>query len=145
MRVANSDEELVRAYPIATAEAQATFGDGSVYVERLVNRARHVEIQIAADLQGNTIHLGERDCSTQRRFQKIIEESPAPNLPAALRDEICAAAVKLAAAAKYRNAGTVEFILAPDGAFYFLEMNTRLQVEHPVTECVTGQIGRAHV
>ena len=138
MSIVRSADELASKAATASSEAQRYFADGRVYAERYVERPRHIEVQVFGDGQGHVVHLFERECSVQRRFQKIIEESPAPRLPAALRDEICAAAVKLAAAAKYRNAGTVEFILAPDGAFYFLEMNTRLQVEHPVTELVTG-------
>ncbi|MBI4213109.1 MAG: acetyl-CoA carboxylase biotin carboxylase subunit [Chloroflexi bacterium] len=138
MRAARSDEELVRLYPIATAEAQATFGDGDVYVERLVPMARHVELQIAADIEGNTIHLGERDCSLQRRHQKLLEESPSPALSPELREAMSNAAVRGAEYAGYRNVGTVEFLVDPSGAFYFIEMNTRIQVEHPVTEMVMG-------
>ena len=138
MREARSDEELVRLYPVATAEAQATFGDGDIYVERFVPMARHVELQIAADLQGNVIHLGERDCSLQRRHQKLIEESPSPAVSPELREAMSAAAVHGARYAGYRNIGTIEFLVDPMGAFYFIEMNTRIQVEHPVTEMVTG-------
>lgn len=138
MSIVRSADELPAKAATASSEALRYFADGRVYAERYVERPRHIEVQVFGDGQGHVVHLFERECSVQRRFQKIIEESPAPNLPAALRDRICASAVQLAAAAKYRNAGTVEFILAPDGEFYFLEMNTRLQVEHPVTECVTG-------
>ncbi len=138
MSIVRSADELAARAATASSEAQRYFADGRVYAERYVERPRHIEVQVIGDGLGNVVHLFERECSVQRRFQKIIEESPAPNLPGELRDRICAAAVRLAAAAKYRNAGTVEFILAPDGAFYFLEMNTRLQVEHPVTEWVTG-------
>ena len=138
MSIVRDAGELAARAATASSEALRYFADGRVYAERYVERPRHIEVQVFGDGQGRVLHLYERECSVQRRFQKIIEESPAPKLPAALRDRICAAAVKLAAAAKYRNAGTVEFILAPDGEFYFLEMNTRLQVEHPVTECVTG-------
>ncbi|MBL8583894.1 MAG: biotin carboxylase, partial [Rhizobiaceae bacterium] len=109
-----------------------------VYAETYVERPRHIEVQVLGDGEGGAIHLFERECSVQRRFQKIIEEAPSANLTAALREEICASAVRLAAAAKYKNAGTVEYILGADGRFFFLEMNTRLQVEHPVTEMITG-------
>ncbi len=138
MRIVRSLEELSQSLAIASAEAQRYFGDGRVYAERYIERPRHIEVQVLGDGQGGVVHLYERECSLQRRYQKVFEESPAPNLPEPLRREICAAAVRLASAARYRNAGTVEFVLAPDGAFYFLEMNTRLQVEHPVTELVLG-------
>jgi propionyl-CoA carboxylase alpha chain/3-methylcrotonyl-CoA carboxylase alpha subunit/acetyl-CoA/propionyl-CoA carboxylase biotin carboxyl carrier protein len=138
MRIVRSAEELPESLRVAAAEAQRYFGDGRVYAEHYIERPRHIEVQILGDGQGNVVHLFERECSLQRRYQKIIEESPAPNLPAELRAAICAAAVRLASAARYRNAGTVEFVLAPDDSFYFLEMNTRLQVEHPVTEYVLG-------
>ncbi len=138
MSIVHSADELANRAALATSEAQRYFADGRIYAERYIERPRHIEVQVLGDGTGNVVHLFERECSVQRRFQKIIEESPAPNLPRALRDEICSAAVELSSAALYRNAGTVEFILAPDGAFYFLEMNTRLQVEHPVTEFVTG-------
>ena len=138
MRVANSEEELLRLYPVAAAEAQATFGDGDIYIERLVTRARHVELQIAADLAGTTVHLGERDCSMQRRHQKLLEETPSPGISPELRIKMSEAAVHGAAFAGYRNLGTMEFLVDPDERFYFIEMNTRIQVEHPVTELVTG-------
>lgn len=138
MSIVRSAEELEGAAQLAASEAQRYFGDGRVYAEVFVERPRHIEVQVFGDGKGGAIHLFERECSVQRRFQKIIEEAPATNLPAALRDEICASAVRLAAAAKYRNAGTVEYILGADGRFFFLEMNTRLQVEHPVTEMITG-------
>ena len=138
MSIVRTADELPALAARAAAEALRYFADGRIYAERYVERPRHIEVQVLGDGHGQAVHLFERECSIQRRFQKIIEESPAPNLPAALRAEICAAAVKLTTAARYRNAGTVEFILAPTGEFYFLEMNTRLQVEHPVTEFVTG-------
>ena len=138
MRIVRERAELAESVQLAAAEAERYFRDGRVYAERYIERPRHIEVQVLGDGCGNVIHLFERECSIQRRHQKIVEESPAPNLPVEVRDAMCAAAVRLAAAAKYRNAGTVEFVLAPDGAFYFLEMNTRLQVEHPVTELVTG-------
>ncbi len=138
MSIVRSAAELAEAARIASSEAQRYFGDGRVYAELYVERPRHIEVQVLGDGKGGAIHLFERECSVQRRFQKIIEEAPAANLPAGLRDEICASAVRLAAAARYKNAGTVEFILGADGRFFFLEMNTRLQVEHPVTEMITG-------
>jgi len=127
------DEEVVRA----RSEGQRYFGDGRLYVERYVERPRHIEVQVLGDAHGNVVHLFERECSLQRRFQKIVEEAPSPALTPKLRQRICDAAVGIAAAAKYRNAGTIEFIYG-GGEFYFLEMNTRLQVEHPVTEMITG-------
>ncbi len=138
MSIVRNGRELADRAVTAMSEAERYFADGRIYAERYIERPRHIEVQVVGDGEGNVVHLFERECSIQRRFQKIIEESPAPRLPAALRDRICAAAVELAAGARYRNAGTVEFILAPDGEFYFLEMNTRLQVEHPVTEMVCG-------
>jgi acetyl/propionyl-CoA carboxylase alpha subunit len=138
MRIVRSKVELTDSAAAAAGEAQRYFGDARVYGERYIERPRHIEVQVLGDGQGNVVHLFERECSIQRRYQKIIEETPAANLSTATRDAMCAAAVKLAAAARYRNAGTVEFVLAPDGEFYFLEMNTRLQVEHPVTEWTLG-------
>ncbi|MCW1838946.1 acetyl-CoA carboxylase biotin carboxylase subunit [Prosthecomicrobium hirschii] len=138
MSIVRSADELEGAARIASSEAQRYFGDGRVYAELFVERPRHIEVQVFGDGEGGAIHLFERECSVQRRFQKIIEEAPAADLPGALRDEICASAVRLAAAARYRNVGTVEYILGADGRFFFLEMNTRLQVEHPVTEMITG-------
>jgi acetyl-CoA carboxylase biotin carboxylase subunit len=141
MRSARDADALVEAIPAARREAQAAFGDGTLYVERLIERPRHVEIQIFADDHGNAVHLFERECSIQRRHQKIIEESPSPALTSAVRARMGEAAVAAARAAGYRNAGTIEFLVDGDGeaaTFYFLEMNTRLQVEHPVTELVTG-------
>jgi len=138
MRVVHDAAELGSAVPLAAGEASRYFGDGRIYAERLVPGPRHIEVQVLGDGQGGVLHLGERECSIQRRFQKIVEEAPSPGLSEALRQSIIASAVRLASAARYRNAGTVEFILGSDGVFYFLEMNTRLQVEHPVTECVWG-------
>ncbi len=138
MKIVHNRDQLREQIAIAQSEAERYFLDRRVYVERFIQRPRHIEVQILGDGNGNAIHLFERECSVQRRFQKIVEESPAPDLDPSVRDEICKAAVTLSAAANYRNAGTVEFILAPDNSFYFLEMNTRLQVEHPVTEAVTG-------
>jgi len=136
MRIVRNGAELAESLRVAAAEAERYFGDGRVYAERYIEQPRHIEVQVLGDGQGNVVHLFERECSLQRRYQKIVEESPAPNLSPTLRAAICGAAVRLAQAARYRNAGTVEFVLAPDGQFYFLEMNTRLQVEHPVTEYV---------
>ena len=138
MSIVHSSDKLREAARIAGSEAQRYFGDGRVYAELYVEKPRHIEVQVMGDGTGNVVHLFERDCSVQRRFQKIVEEAPSAGLPEGLADEICAAAVRLASAANYLNAGTVEFILGQDGRFFFLEMNTRLQVEHPVTEMITG-------
>ena len=138
MRVVSRAEDLLSAIEGAKREAKSAFGDDTLLVERYIERPRHVEIQILGDRHGNLLHLFERECSIQRRHQKIIEESPSPALDPDLRAKMGAAAVTVGKAVGYENAGTVEFILAQDGAFYFLEVNTRLQVEHPVTECVTG-------
>jgi acetyl-CoA carboxylase biotin carboxylase subunit len=138
MRVVATPEELPSAMRLARSEATSAFGDGAVYLEKAIVEPRHVEIQILADAHGQVIHLGERECSIQRRHQKLIEESPSPAVSPDLRADMGAAACRLMASAGYQNAGTVEFLLAPDGRFYFLEVNTRLQVEHPVTELVTG-------
>jgi 3-methylcrotonyl-CoA carboxylase alpha subunit len=138
MRVVRRAEELASALGASRREAQAAFGDDAMLIERFVDRPRHVEVQVLADTRASVIHLGERECSVQRRHQKVIEETPSPALSPARRESLCAAGIAAARAASYLNAGTVEFLLAPDGAFYFLEMNTRLQVEHPVTEAVTG-------
>ena len=138
MRQVNAPEELESAYQAAQAEAVACFGDGEMYLEKLVLNPRHIEFQIMADTQGHVVHLGERDCSIQRRRQKLIEESPSRALGPELRERMGTAAVAAAKAAGYVGAGTVEFVLAPNGEFYFIEMNTRIQVEHPVTELVTG-------
>lgn len=140
MRRVDRQEDFARAYEAASSEALRAFGDGRIYAEKLIENARHIEIQILGDRHGNMVHLGERECSVQRRHQKVIEESPSPlmaRIPG-LRERMGAAALKAASAAGYFNAGTVEFLADNDGNFYFLEMNTRLQVEHPVTELVTG-------
>ncbi len=138
MRIVADPSQLASALKSAAGEAKAAFGDGSVYLEKYIDQPRHVEIQILADNQGNIIHLFERECSIQRRHQKIIEETPSMALTDELRQKMSEAAVRAAATAGYVNAGTVEFILDEDGNFYFLEVNTRLQVEHPVTEMITG-------
>ncbi len=140
MRVVSDSADLDSAVAAAAREAESAFGDGSLLIERLVEAPRHVEIQILGDVHGHVVHLFERDCSVQRRHQKVFEESPSPAVDAELRERMGAAAVALARAVDYRGAGTVEFLLEPgsDGSFYFLEMNTRLQVEHPVTEMVSG-------
>lgn len=139
MRVAHNDASLVSGLMQAQREAEAAFGNADCIIEAFVQRARHIEIQIIGDQHGNVLALGERDCSTQRRHQKLIEESPSPVITPEIRANMCADAVKLAKAAKYYNAGTIEFIFDLDRkAYFFLEMNTRIQVEHPVTEMVTG-------
>ncbi len=138
MRVVSEESQLESALASAHREAEAAFGDGTVYLEKLLAGARHIEFQILADMHGNTIHLGERECSIQRRHQKLFEESPSPFMDKRLRERMGAAAVQAAQAVNYVNAGTIEFLVDPDKHFYFLEMNTRLQVEHPVTELVTG-------
>jgi acetyl-CoA carboxylase biotin carboxylase subunit len=138
LRMVHDPANLEAAFRQATSEAGAAFGDASVYLERAIDRPRHVEVQILADAHGNCVWLGERDCSIQRRHQKVLEESPSPAVSQALRERMGEVAVRAAQAAGYTNAGTVEFLLAPDGSFYFLEVNARLQVEHPVTEEVTG-------
>ena len=138
MRVARNKEVFEQAFLTAQAEARASFGDDSMYVEHYVEHPKHIEVQILADKFGNVIHLGERDCSVQRNHQKLIEETPCVSLSDELRSSICEAAVKAAKAVNYENAGTCEFLVEPDGRFYFMEMNTRIQVEHPITEWVTG-------
>jgi 3-methylcrotonyl-CoA carboxylase alpha subunit len=138
MRVVRADPDFAVALGASRRESKAAFGDDVMVIERFVDRPRHVEVQVLADREGLIVHLGERECSLQRRHQKVVEETPSSALDPASRAGLCAAGVAAARAASYENAGTVEFLLDPKGAFYFLEMNTRLQVEHPVTECVTG-------
>ncbi len=138
MRVAQNDLSLQSGFNAAQQEAEKAFKDGSVYLEKYIEQPRHVEVQVLADKHGNAVHLWERDCSLQRRHQKLVEESPAPNLPHEVREAICAAAVKLVHAAGYQNAGTCEFLVDKSHRFYFIEVNARIQVEHPVTELVTG-------
>jgi acetyl-CoA carboxylase biotin carboxylase subunit len=138
MRLVNGPDELESAYGMAAMEAEAAFGDGSLYLEKAVSPARHVEIQVLCDSQGGVLTLGERECSIQRRHQKLVEESPSPALDLETREAMESAAERACRAIGYRNAGTFEFLLGPDRSFYFIELNARLQVEHPVTELVTG-------
>jgi len=139
MRVVDAPEKLVSLVEQAMREADSAFGDGAIYVERFLSKVRHVEVQVFGDRHGATCHLGERDCTIQRRHQKLVEEGPSVVLPPAVREEMCAAAVRLAAGIGYVGAGTVEFVFdAASGKHYFIEMNTRIQVEHPVTEMLTG-------
>jgi acetyl-CoA carboxylase biotin carboxylase subunit len=138
MRVARDEEEFEKSFSMAKSEATAAFGNGDVYVEKYLERPRHIEFQILGDSQGNVIHLGERDCSIQRRHQKLIEEAPSPAMTPRLREKMGEAAVKGAKAIDYVGAGTIEMLLDSDGSFFFMEMNTRIQVEHPVTEMLTG-------
>jgi len=138
MRVAEDEQSLMPALSQARAEAEAAFGNGGVYLEHYVGNPRHVEVQVIADQHGNVCHLFERDCSIQRRHQKLIEEAPSPNLPEDRRREICDAAVRMIRGADYSNAGTVEFIVDADDNFFFIEVNARIQVEHPVSEMITG-------
>ncbi len=137
MRIVESQRQLVDAYRIAVNEAQTAFGNGDVYIEKFIENPRHVEIQILSDADGHAIHLGERDCSIQRRHQKLIEESPSPVVSEALRQKMGETAVRVASSLRYQGAGTVEFLVDKHHNFYFMEMNTRIQVEHPVTEMVT--------
>ncbi|AKC81598.1 acetyl-CoA carboxylase [Verrucomicrobia bacterium IMCC26134] len=138
MRIAHNDVSLAKEFNVAKNEAEKAFGNGSVYLEKYIEKPRHIEFQILADSHGKTLHLGERDCSVQRRHQKLIEESPSPFLTPALRKEMGKAAIRAAEAAGYQNAGTIEFLVDAKGNYYFIEMNTRIQVEHPVTEECTG-------
>jgi acetyl-CoA carboxylase biotin carboxylase subunit len=138
MRVAHNAVAFAKELATARNEAEKAFGNGAVYIEKFIENPRHIEFQILADAHGNVVHLGERDCSVQRRHQKVIEESPSPFLTPELREKMGAAAIKAAMAVGYQNAGTIEFLVDTDGSFYFIEMNTRIQVEHPVTEQVTG-------
>ncbi|MCG8493140.1 MAG: acetyl/propionyl/methylcrotonyl-CoA carboxylase subunit alpha [Sneathiellales bacterium] len=138
MRLVKKPEKLEKALATARSEAENAFGSGELILEKAVIEPRHIEIQVFADNHGNVVHLGERDCSIQRRHQKVVEEAPSPAVSEELRQKMGAAAVAAAEAIDYSGAGTVEFLLSQDGSFYFLEMNTRLQVEHPVTECITG-------
>ncbi len=138
MRIAHNDASLIQGYHAAKTEAENAFGNGDLYMEKYLVNPRHIEFQILADSYGNVVHLGERDCSVQRRNQKLIEESPSPALSVKLREEMGRAAVRAAKAVNYINAGTIEFLLTDENEFYFMEMNTRIQVEHPVTEQITG-------
>ncbi|MDJ0715706.1 MAG: acetyl-CoA carboxylase biotin carboxylase subunit [Prochloraceae cyanobacterium] len=138
MRLVHSEKELSGLFQAARGEAEAAFGNGGVYLEKFVENPRHVEFQVLADSYGNVIHLGERDCSIQRRHQKLLEEAPSPVITPQLRDKMGAVAVNAARAINYVGAGTVEFLVDSQGNFYFMEMNTRIQVEHPVTEMITG-------
>ncbi|MBD1831184.1 acetyl-CoA carboxylase biotin carboxylase subunit [Cyanobacteria bacterium FACHB-472] len=138
MRLVREQSELVKLFLAAQGEAEAAFGNAGVYMEKFIERPRHIEFQILADSHGNVIHLGERDCSIQRRHQKLLEEAPSPVLDQQMREKMGNAAVMAAKSINYTGAGTVEFLLAPSGEFYFMEMNTRIQVEHPVTEMITG-------
>ncbi len=138
MRVCHNDVTLVSSFTVAQSEAEANFGNSDVYIEKYIQDPRHIEFQIVADQYGNVIHLGERDCSIQRRHQKLLEEAPSPALDSALRKTMGETAVLAARTVDYRGVGTVEFLLDKNGKFYFMEMNTRIQVEHPVTEMVTG-------
>ena len=138
IRIVRRKEDLAKAFESAKSETKAAFGDDALYMEKVIEHARHIEVQILGDDYGNVIHLGERDCSLQRKNQKVLEEAPSPAVPQSVREELCAAAVRAAKAAGYQSAGTIEFLYDRSKQFYFMEMNTRVQVEHPVTEMITG-------
>ena len=138
IRIAENRPSLFNLFHTAKAEGEAAFGNGDVYIEKWIEEARHIEVQILGDRHGNVVHLGERECSIQRKQQKLLEEAPAASIPSKLRSEICKAAAKAAKAVGYVNAGTIEFVVDKNENFYFLEMNTRIQVEHTITECITG-------
>ena len=138
MRIVRKPEDMERNFNVASNESRKAFNDPSVFIEKYIENPKHIEIQVLGDTHGNVVHLGERECSIQRKSQKLLEEAPSSALDAKLREEIASAAVELAKAVKYFSAGTVEFLLDADKKFYFMEMNTRIQVEHPVTETVTG-------
>ena len=138
IRIAENRPSLLTLFHTAKAEGEASFGNGDVYIEKWIEEARHIEVQILGDLHGNVVHLGERECSIQRKQQKLLEEAPAASIPPKLRTEICKAAAKAAKSIDYTNAGTIEFVVDKDENYYFLEMNTRIQVEHTITESITG-------
>ncbi len=138
IRIANNEKELLNCYEAAKKESLLAFGSESLYIEKVITNARHIEVQILGDNYGNVVHLYERDCSMQRKNQKVIEEAPAYNLDEKIREKLCKTAVRAGKAVNYVNAGTVEFLLSSDNKFYFMEMNTRIQVEHPITEMITG-------
>ena len=138
IRIAENRPSLLTLFHTAKAEGEAAFGNGDVYIEKWIEEARHIEVQILGDLHGNVVHFGERECSIQRKQQKLLEEAPAASIPAKLRAEICKAAAKAAKSIGYTNAGTIEFVVDKDENFYFLEMNTRIQVEHTISESITG-------
>lgn len=138
IRIVRAKEELQKAYESAKSETKAAFGDDTMYMEKVIENARHVEVQVLGDNFGNVVHLGERDCSLQRKNQKVLEEAPSPAISPEVREKMCAAAVRAAKAAGYQSAGTIEFLYDKSGKFYFMEMNTRVQVEHPITEMITG-------
>lgn len=138
IRIVRKKEELAKAFESAKSETKAAFGDDAMYMEKVIENARHVEVQVLGDAHGNVVHLGERDCSLQRKNQKVLEEAPSPVISPETRKEMCEAAIRAAKAAGYTSAGTIEFLYDKSGKFYFMEMNTRVQVEHPVTEMITG-------
>ncbi|EJO5348162.1 acetyl-CoA carboxylase biotin carboxylase subunit [Clostridium botulinum] len=138
IRIVHFKENMIKAFNTAKSEAKGAFGDDSMYIEKFIKNPRHIEFQILGDSYGNIVHLGERDCSLQRRNQKVLEEAPSPKMNEELRKKMGDVAIKAAKAVGYKNAGTIEFLLDEDGSFYFMEMNTRIQVEHPITEMVTG-------